>query len=78
MLKHKAKQNKQINKNWRRFKSLGDQLEKRGKEVGWGGGSRMDKTTVTTRRKWKINKGNSLTQTKPLEGVLLGWMVGDG
>lgn len=44
--------------------------------VGWGGGSRMDKTTVTTRRKWKINKGNSLTQTKPLERVSLEWMVG--
>lgn len=36
----------------------------------------MDKTTVTTRRKWKINKGNSLTQSKPLEGVSLEWVVG--
>lgn len=40
------------------------------------GESRTDKNTVTTRRKWKINKGNSLTQTKPPEGILLEWMVG--
>lgn len=40
------------------------------------GGSRMDKNTITTRRKWKINKGNSFTQTKSLEGNLLEWMVG--
>ena len=35
------------------------------------GGSRMNKNARRTRRKWKINKGNYLTHTKPLEGVLL-------
>lgn len=52
--------------NWKREKRQGE--------------SRIDKNTATTRRKWKIDKENSLTQLRPLRKFCYSrqWGVGRG